>query len=75
MLYEFNRKFYIKPFSNKLFEVDVIVNDAGEFEVKPNGRMLSITLDMKSKIFQVPIQYAFEKTRKGRSSRKIGPTI
>ena len=68
MLYEFNGKIYIKPFSNRLVEVEIIKDDEGEYTAKVTNKIISITSKMKNKISSITLKDAYKKINK--SSRK-----
>lgn len=72
MLYEFNGKIYIKPFSNRLVEVE-IQKDEEEYIVKATNRIINITPKIKSKITEISLKDAYKKTNKG--SKKVLNTI
>ena len=59
MLYEYNGKFYVKPFSNKLVEVNVD-KESNELDLKPTKKVVVITPEVKSKMVEVNINTIFE---------------
>lgn len=59
MLYEYNGKFYVKPFSNKLVEVN-IDKESNELDLKPTKKVVVITPEVKSKMVEVNINTIFE---------------
>lgn len=72
MLYEFNRKIYVKPFSNKLIEVEIskIEND---YDVKATNKIVEITPEIREKIVEISLKDAYGKSRK--IERQITDTI
>ena len=63
MLYEYNKKFYVKPFSNKIVEVKVEkINN--EFDVQPTNKEVYLTPEIQKEMIQVTIEEAFEKSAK-----------
>lgn len=65
MLYEFNKKIYVKPFSNKLVEVEVSKNENG-YDVEPTKKTLIITPEIKNKIIEVTLEQACKRSSKKR---------
>ena len=63
MLYEFNEKTYIKPFSNKLVEVEITKNGE-EYDVKATKRILELTPKRKKEIVEITLKDAYEKKHK-----------
>lgn len=63
MLYEFNQKIYIKPFSNKLIEVEIAKSGKG-YDVKPTKKTVVLNAENKGKIVQIPLEEAYKKARK-----------
>lgn len=72
MLYEYNRKIYIKPFSNKMVEVEISKSE-NEYDVKPTKKFVEITPEIREKIVEISLENAYTKTRK--IERKITDTI
>ena len=72
MLYEYNRKIYIKPFSYKMVEVEISKNE-NEYNVKPTNRIVELTPEIKEKIVEISLKDAYAKSRK--IERKITDTI
>lgn len=72
MLYQYNGKIYVKPFSNRLVEVD-ISKEGNEYDVKPTKRTVELTPEIKEKIVEISLKDAYVKTRK--IERKITDTI
>lgn len=72
MLYEYNRKIYIKPFSNKMVEVEISKSE-NEYNVKPTKKFVEITSEIREKIVEISLKNAYTKTRK--TERKITDTI
>ena len=65
MLYEYNGKIYVKPFSNKLVEVEVSFKN-GEYDVKATKRVVEITPEIKKKVFEVSLEQAYKKQNKNK---------
>lgn len=72
MLYQYNGKIYVKPFSNKMVEVE-ISKEGNEYDVKPTKRTVELTPEIKEKIVEISLKDAYVKTRK--IERKITDTI
>lgn len=71
MLYEYNNKIYIRPFSNKLVEVEVIKKDK-DYVVKPTTKKVLITNEIKETMVEITLENAFKKLH---SSRDIKASI
>lgn len=63
MLYEYNGKIYIKPFSNKLVEVEISKN-IDEFDVKPTSKILILTPKIRNKLTEITLEDAYKKINK-----------
>ena len=63
MLYEYNKKFYVKPFSNKIVEVNVEKKN-NEFDVQPTKKVVYLTPDIQKVMSEVTLQEAYEKSGK-----------
>lgn len=74
MLYEYNNKIYVRPFSNKLVEVDILKKDK-EFVVKPTTKIIVITKEVKETMLEITLENAFKKLHSGRGSRATLNTI
>lgn len=72
MLYEYNGKIYVKPFSSKMVEVEISKKE-NEYDVKPTKRIVELTPEIKGKIVEISLKDAYAKTR--RVERKITDTI
>lgn len=72
MLYQYNGKIYVKPFSNKMVEVEITKAEK-EYDVKATKRIVELTPEIKDKIVEISIKDAYAKTRK--VERKITDTI
>lgn len=72
MLYEYNRKIYVKPFSNKMVEVEITKNE-NEYDVKATNRFVNLTPEIKEQIVEISLKDAYGKNRK--IERKITDTI
>lgn len=63
MLYRYNGKVYIKPFSDKL--VEVTINKKGNtYDVKPTQRNVIITPEISSKLLSISIEEAYKMQNK-----------
>lgn len=67
MIYEFNGKFYVRPFSNKLVEVEITKKD-GEFDVKATPKEIMLNNEIQSKMAEVTLEYAYEKLNRGKKA-------
>ena len=63
MLYEYNGKIYIKPFSNKIVEVEV-TKKGTEFDVKPTNEGKVLTPEIIKKMSEITLENAFKKANK-----------
>ena len=63
MLYEYDGKIYIKPFSNKIVEVEVI-KKGEEFEIKPLKGIKRLTPEIKENIKEITLENAYKKAHK-----------
>ena len=72
MLYEYNRKIYIKPFSYKMVEVEISKNE-NEYNVKPTNRIVELTPKIKEEIVEISLSDAYKRNRK--IERKITDTF
>lgn len=63
MIYEYNKKFYVKPFSNKIVEVNVEKKN-NEFDVQPTKKVVYLTPDIQKAMSEVTLQEAYEKSGK-----------
>lgn len=63
MIYEYNKKFYVKPFSNKIVEVNVEKKN-NEFDVQPTKKVLYLTSDIQRAMSEVTLQEAYEKSNR-----------
>ena len=72
MLYQYNGKIYVKPFSNRLIEVEISKKD-NEYDVKATQKIIELTPKIKGEIVEISLKDAYAKTRK--YERKITDTI
>lgn len=72
MLYEYNKKIYVKPFPNKMVEVEITKKE-NEYDVKPTKKVVELTPEIKEKIVGITLQDAYVKSRK--IERKVTDTI
>lgn len=63
MLYRYNGKVYIKPFSDKLVEV-TIDKKGNEYDVKPTQRTVIITPEISGKLLSISIEEAYKMQNK-----------
>ena len=63
MLYEYNNKIYVKPFSNKLVEVE-ISREANEYNVKATNRSVELTMQNKGKVTDISLEEAYKMSQK-----------
>jgi len=63
MLYEYNGKIYIKPFSNKIVEVE-IAKKGNDYNVKPLKEVQRITPEIKEKIKEITLENAYKRMSK-----------
>ena len=63
MLYEYNGKVYVKPFSNRIVEVEVS-KKSGEYDVKATKKVIELTSEIKKKINEITLEQALKKQRK-----------
>lgn len=63
MIYEYNKKFYVKPFSNKIVEVNVEKKN-NEFDVQPTKKVVYLTPDIQKAMSEVTLQEAYDKSGK-----------
>ena len=63
MIYEYNKKFYVKPFSNKIVEVNVEKKN-NEFDVQPTKKVLYLTSDIQKAMSEVTLEQAYKKSGK-----------
>lgn len=59
MLYIYENKIYVKPFSNKIVEVKISKKN-NEFDLKPTKNIIEITEKVKSKMSEVSLEKAYE---------------
>ena len=62
MLYEYNGKFYVKPFSNRLVEVEIF-KKGNEYDVKATKKVVEIRPEIKNRIAVISLKEAYEKKR------------
>ena len=63
MLYEYNGKIYVKPFSNKIVEVE-IEKKGNEYDVKATKNVVEITSIIQKKLAEISLDNAFRKLHK-----------
>lgn len=57
MLYKYNGKIYIKPFSNKIVEVKVIKKN-NEYNVEPTDKALELTKEIEGELVSISLEEA-----------------
>ena len=72
MLYEYNGKVYVKPFSNKIVEVNV-EKKAGEYNIKATNRTIALTSDIRKKTTEITLEEAYKKMNK--NDKGLAPII
>lgn len=72
MLYEYNGKIYVRPFSNKIVEVN-IEKKAGEYDVKSTNRTVDLTDSIRKKMTEITLEEAYKKTNK--NDKGLEPVI
>lgn len=60
MLYEFNGKIYVKPFSNKIVEVEMSKNENENFDIVPTTKIVYLTPEIKEKMVEVTNEEAYK---------------
>lgn len=63
MLYEYNRKIYIKPFSNKIIEVKV-EKRGNEYNVKPIKQIVELTAEIRKNLVEITLEEAYKRSNK-----------
>lgn len=63
MIYEYNKKFYVKPFSNKIVEVNIQKKN-NEFDVQPTQNTIYLTPDIQKSMVEVTLEEAYKKSGK-----------
>jgi len=63
MLYQYNGKIYVKPFSNKMVEVEITKIEGG-YNIKPTKKTVELTPEIKEKIVEISLKDAYAKFRK-----------
>lgn len=59
MLFEYNGKIYVKPFSNRLVEVEVS-KSGNEYNVKATKRIVELTKEIKAKVSTISLEQAYK---------------
>ena len=67
MLYEFNGKIYVKPFVNKIVEVEITKQD-DVFDVKPTTKEVELTTEIRQNLTEISIEEAAKKASKSKKS-------
>ncbi len=63
MLYEYNGKIYVKPFSGKMVEVEVF-KEGKEYNVKATNKKIELTEEIKTKAIGIALEDAYKKQHK-----------
>lgn len=59
MLFEYNGKIYVKPFSNRLVEVEVS-KPGNEYNVKATKKIVELTQQIKAKVSTISLEQAYK---------------
>lgn len=68
MLYEYNGKIYVRPFSNKIVEV-TIEKKGNEYNVKATEKSMELNQEIQKKMVEITLEEAYKKANK---SEKMG---
>ena len=60
MIYEYKGKFYVRPFSNKIVEVE-ITKKGNEYDVKATSNVVMITPEVQKTMGEIAIEEAYKK--------------
>ena len=60
MIYEYNGKFYIRPFSNKIVEIEINKKD-NEYNVVATTKVVMLTPQIQKEMAKVTLEYAYKK--------------
>lgn len=69
MLYRYNGKIYIKPFGDKLVEVN-IHKKGKEYNVEPTDKIVIITSEISQELYTVPIEEAYKMVNRSSFSKE-----
>lgn len=72
MLYELNGKIYIKPFPNKIIEVEITKN-GNEYNAKLTKKIIELIPETKAKLVEITIEDAYKK--KYKTENKVIDTL
>lgn len=72
MLYEFRGKIYIKPFSNKLVEVNIVRNP-DDYDIELTNKKIEITPQIEKEIAGISLENAYNRFKKNK--KKVLNTI
>lgn len=64
MLFELNKKLYVKPFPSKIVEVEISKDESGVFSLTPTSKILILTPEIKEKMTQITKEQAYRKYSK-----------
>lgn len=73
MLYKYNDKIYVKPFSNKIVEVEITKND-DDFDIQPTNKIVFLTPQIKNEMVEVTNEEAYKSASKS-SKKSISSNI
>lgn len=68
MIYEYNGKFYVRPFSNKIVEVEINKKD-NEYDVVATTKVVMLTPQVQKEMVEVTLEYAYNKMHGGKSTK------
>lgn len=63
MLYKYNGKIYIKPFINKIVEVDITKKDKN-YDVKPAKEYIHLTPEIREQLVGITLEEAYKEKNK-----------
>lgn len=64
MLFRYNNKVYVRPFANKIIEVEV-VKKGKDFDVKSTNKQVEITPEVDQNLYSVTIEEAYDMQNNG----------
>lgn len=70
MLFRYDNKVYIRPFVNRLVEVEVS-KKTNDYDVKPTKNEIKITPEVSEKLYSISIEEAYNMQNKPSKERRI----
>lgn len=76
MLFRYGNKVYVRPFANKMVEVNII-KKGSEYDVQPTNNKVEITSEIENELYSITIEEAYnmikgsEKQESSLKSKKI----